>query len=83
MESVENSNQNKNYGSVNKEDMPFLLLQNGDHEIQDNDDKNVLIPLTYLYRGIFIQMLFVLPVGVWWLHGIDTLLVRLGQDKEV
>ena len=29
MESVENSNGNKNYGSVDKEDMPFLLLENG------------------------------------------------------
>lgn len=39
----------------------------------------VLLPLVFLYRGLFIQLLFVLPIGLWWLHGIEPLLLALGQ----
>eukprot|EP00521_Asterionellopsis_glacialis_P008016 CAMPEP_0195282402 /NCGR_PEP_ID=MMETSP0707-20130614/1287_1 /TAXON_ID=33640 /ORGANISM="Asterionellopsis glacialis, Strain CCMP134" /LENGTH=517 /DNA_ID=CAMNT_0040341367 /DNA_START=128 /DNA_END=1681 /DNA_ORIENTATION=- len=42
-----------------------------------------LLPLTYLYRGIFIQLVLVIPVGLWWLSGIKPILVSLGQGESL
>mmetsp|Transcript_10873 Transcript_10873/g.15329 ORF Transcript_10873/g.15329 Transcript_10873/m.15329 type:complete len:547 (-) Transcript_10873:199-1839(-) len=42
-----------------------------------------LLPLTYLYRGIFIQLVLVVPVGLWWLSGIKPVLVSLGQGESL
>jgi len=36
-------------------------------------------PVVFLLRGLLIQLLFVLPVGIWWLCGIEDVLMRLGQ----
>ena len=42
-----------------------------------------LLPLVYLYRGLFIQLLFVLPIGIWWIHGIKPALLFLGQREKL
>jgi MATE family multidrug resistance protein len=42
-----------------------------------------VMPLVFLYRGMFIQLLFVVPVGLWWLVGIEPLLLALGQGPEL
>uniref|UniRef100_A0A7S4MFZ3 Protein DETOXIFICATION n=1 Tax=Odontella aurita TaxID=265563 RepID=A0A7S4MFZ3_9STRA len=42
-----------------------------------------LMPLAYLYRGIFVQMLFIIPVGIWWLTGVKSTLIYLGQGELV
>lgn len=39
--------------------------------------------LVYLYRGIIIQMAIVLPVGAYWLYGIEPMLLTLGQGREL
>ena len=59
--------------------------QNGKHQYTefDEDDSSPILPLVYLYRGIFIQLAFVLPVGCYWLHGIEPLLLYLGQGEEL
>ena len=44
---------------------------------------SLLQPMVYLYRGIFVQLLFVLPVTCWWLYGIRPLLLRLGQAQQI
>ena len=51
----------------------------------DDDDRSAmpLLPLVYLYRGIFIQLAFVIPVGCYWLYGIKPLLLYLGQKDEI
>jgi hypothetical protein len=47
-------------------------------------DENVtILPLVYLYRGLFIQLMFVLPVGIWWIFGIQSILLHLGQGDEL
>ena len=47
-------------------------------------DQPLLLPLVYLYRGIFIQMLFVIPVGMWWLtNSTKSVLIFLGQGEEL
>jgi len=42
-----------------------------------------MTPKTYLYRGFFIQILFVLPVGIYWIYGIKQALLSLGQDETI
>lgn len=42
-------------------------------------NRQPVLTLLYLYRGLFIQLLFVIPVGVWWLCGIESTLLALGQ----
>ena len=46
---------------------------------------SLILPLVYLYRGLFIQLLFVLPVGLWWLSGTMTerTLTALGQGATL
>eukprot|EP00984_Skeletonema_dohrnii_P004970 scaffold1761_cov78-Skeletonema_dohrnii-CCMP3373.AAC.3 len=50
---------------------------------QQQQDTSPILPLVYLYRGIFIQLIFVIPVGCYWLHGIKPLLLYLGQGEEI
>jgi len=63
--------------SLNNETTP--LIQN----TSQNDDTSPLLPLVYLYRGIFIQLAFVLPVGCYWIYGIKPLLLLLGQGEDI
>eukprot|EP00542_Grammatophora_oceanica_P000826 CAMPEP_0194069986 /NCGR_PEP_ID=MMETSP0009_2-20130614/87937_1 /TAXON_ID=210454 /ORGANISM="Grammatophora oceanica, Strain CCMP 410" /LENGTH=579 /DNA_ID=CAMNT_0038723219 /DNA_START=56 /DNA_END=1798 /DNA_ORIENTATION=- len=65
------------------------LLQSGSKTTPtDNSHKNDLSleplpPLVYLYRGMFIQLLFVLPMILWWLHGVSDFLISLGQGPQL
>ena len=64
----------------NNETTPLKTrIQNDD----DDDSSMPLLPLVYLYRGIFIQLAFVIPVGCYWLYGIKPLLLYLGQKDEI
>ena len=40
-------------------------------------------PIVFLLRGLLMQQMLVLPVGTWWLFGIEDFLVRLGQTPEL
>ena len=40
-------------------------------------------PLVFLYRGIIIQLAFVIPIGLWWIKGIQPLFLALGQEPEL
>lgn len=42
-----------------------------------------MTPKTYLYRGIFAQLMFVLPVGIYWLYGMKPLLIAMGQNEII
>ena len=42
-----------------------------------------LLPLIYLYRAMVVQLLFVLPMIVWWMHGLTDVLVGLGQGPQL
>lgn len=37
----------------------------------------------YLVRGLFIQAVFVFPIGLYWIHGVKPLLLHLGQDETL
>lgn len=39
--------------------------------------------IVFLLRGILIQIVLVLPVGIWWLFGIEDFLIQLGQSPEL
>jgi len=42
-----------------------------------------ITPVVFLLRGMLIQLGLVLPVGIWWLSGIESLLIRLGQSESM
>jgi len=66
-----------NYGSTNAEEID---LESG---YDMNGTSYPMTPKTYLYRGLFIQLMFVLPVGIYWIFGIKTLLIALGQEETI
>ena len=67
--------------SMQNETTPLKTrIQNDD---VDDTSSMPLLPLVYLYRGIFIQLAFVIPVGCYWLYGIKPLLLYLGQKDEI
>ena len=42
-----------------------------------------LTPLLFLYRGMCIQLAFVIPIGLWWISGIEPVLIALGQQRQL
>jgi len=61
------------------------------HSDSVNESKNIyttiseppLLPLVFLYRGIMVQLLIVVPIGLWWIKGIKPLLLYLGQAEHL
>ena len=47
--------------------------------ISPTDNREPLTPLIFLYRGLFIQLALVIPVGIWWIVGVRNALIFLGQ----
>ena len=52
---------------------------------QDKQESDTpLLPLVYLYRGLLVQITFLLPIGVWWVwFGAGSALESLGQKEEL
>jgi MATE family multidrug resistance protein len=46
-------------------------------------NQTALLPITILIRGIFIQLALVIPVGIWWIVGIKSTLLALGQGEDL
>mmetsp|Transcript_12853 Transcript_12853/g.32370 ORF Transcript_12853/g.32370 Transcript_12853/m.32370 type:complete len:618 (-) Transcript_12853:1124-2977(-) len=49
----------------------------------DDDESMPNTPIVFLLRGLLIQVMLVLPVGIWWLFGIEDFLIQLGQTPEL
>jgi MATE family multidrug resistance protein len=49
----------------------------------DDSESTPNIPVVFLLRGLLIQLMLVLPVGIWWLFGIEDFLIKLGQTPEL
>eukprot|EP00979_Chaetoceros_neogracilis_P012570 scaffold3357_cov268-Chaetoceros_neogracile.AAC.11 len=49
----------------------------------DTSMSTPLQPLVFLYRGIAIQLAFVIPIGIWWIRGVAPFLLQLGQSEEL
>eukprot|EP00554_Chaetoceros_debilis_P013464 CAMPEP_0194127374 /NCGR_PEP_ID=MMETSP0150-20130528/60486_1 /TAXON_ID=122233 /ORGANISM="Chaetoceros debilis, Strain MM31A-1" /LENGTH=645 /DNA_ID=CAMNT_0038821295 /DNA_START=148 /DNA_END=2085 /DNA_ORIENTATION=+ len=66
-------------------DIDDMMSQDEDTLMPINiDNQNILLqPLVILYRGLAIQLAFVLPIGLWWIHGIEPVLVYLGQADKL
>lgn len=69
---LHNKSKSENYESTMKDDSA------ADASV---DSGTPLLPLVYLYQGLFIQILFVLPIGLWWISGIRPTLIALGQGE--
>jgi MATE family multidrug resistance protein len=76
----------------NEDEMSTLILTNntnipnyGSHlnseDLSEGDEP--LLTFVYLYRGIFIQCFLTIPVGAWWIYGIQPLLLALGQGETI
>jgi MATE family multidrug resistance protein len=65
------------YHSFDSEDKYMTQQQSND------DSSSPILPLVYLYRGIFINLAFAIPIGLYWVHGIKPLLLYLGQGEEL
>jgi len=70
-----NISSNKNNYEEEDEDDEY-----GSHMI---DDDSPIQPMVYLYRGLFIQIIVLLPIGIWYIHGIKPLLLWLGQGEQL
>jgi MATE family multidrug resistance protein len=64
-------------------DENYQSANQGEGEGTAADSGTPLLPLVYLYQGMFIQILFMLPVGFWWISGIRPALIFLGQGEEL
>lgn len=54
------------------------------NEYNDRDDSDSpLLPLVFLYRGIIVQLYIVVPIGLWWIQGIEPLLLTLRQAENL
>lgn len=68
---------------------PLPSINNGNSDADTHSSEHLdpdeipILPLVFLYRGIFIQLAFVLPVGVYWLCGMKPLLLFLGQGEDI
>ena len=66
----------------NDEEVLLLNDDNFDYESEARTRHQLpLLPLTILFRGIFIQLMLVIPVGLWWVYGIKPVLLALGQGE--
>ena len=54
-----------------------------DNEEEERQQQSPITTLIYLYRGLVIQMLIVVPVGIWWLYGIKDFLLYMGQSDQI
>ena len=55
-----------------------------ENNLNDVDEDNApLLPLVFLCRGIMIQLSIVIPIGIWWMKGIEPLLLFLGQAEKL
>lgn len=47
------------------------------------DNSAPIQPLVYLYRGLMVQLIFMIPIGIWWLIGTKPLLLKLQQSEKM
>ena len=49
----------------------------------DDDEVELIRPLVFLFRGLALQLLFVVPIGLWWICGTKSTLLALGQGERL
>lgn len=53
-------------------------------EVEELDISSIpMTPLSYLLRGIFVCLLFSIPIGLYYLYGIKEILVAMGQRPAI
>ena len=53
------------------------------NSVGQSTKEEVLLPMVLLYRGLFVQLCFVVPVGICWLSGVRPILMALGQNAVI
>jgi len=59
-----------------------MFSRNNKHN-RSSSSSMINTPIVYLLRAMIIQLVVVFPVGIWWMIGIESLLVQLGQTPIV
>lgn len=65
------------------EQLGFLQRQEGALFRSNMSPREPLLPLVYFYRGVFLQLAFVIPILIWWWSGLFPFLVALGQEEQL
>jgi len=61
-----------------------MFSRNKKHNRSTSSSSSMInTPIVYLLRAMIIQLVVVFPVGIWWMIGIESLLVQLGQTPIV
>lgn len=58
-----------------------LVADNSEDESNQSNDKEPITPLIFFWRGMVIQLAFILPIAIWWLSGLKDVLISLGQAE--
>jgi len=66
------------YGSI-----PSPRINKSINTNEKSNNNEAISPMVYLLRGIFIMSLFVVPVGIYWIYGIGSLLRFFGQSEQL
>lgn len=83
-----NTQEEKDNKNLNATECTLLIPNNRVDVPYDSEKGSIvqpqpILPLVYLYRGLFLQLILVIPVGLWWCIGIEPLLLALGQGQHL
>ncbi len=60
-----------------------ILIVHSSSDSYNGDFDTPLLPLIFLYRGIIVSLAIAFPIGLWWLNGVRTFLLLLGQSQKL
>ena len=66
-----------------KETDPLLGDPSIGFEGERDGGAELIRPLVFLFRGLALQLLFVVPIGIWWICGTKSTLLALGQGERL
>ena len=66
-----------------KETDPLLGDSSCSLENESGIEVELIRPLVFLFRGLALQLLFVVPIGLWWICGTKSTLLALGQGERL
>lgn len=51
--------------------------------VSETANDEPITPMVYFWRGMIIQLSLVIPMAAWWMYGVGTVLIALGQTEEL
>lgn len=66
-----------------KETDPLLGDPSSSLAGESDNGVELIQPLVFLFRGLAVQLLLVVPIGIWWICGTKSTLLALGQGERL